>query len=113
MADDKYPTNAYILAAEFNVGSNCHTSLESYLFGKPTINWRPDKKESYFTYKAINAVSKGILDYRELEKICNEWFLKNKKFKNKITVKKKRYSITKLKILTNTQRIFKKNISIK
>ena len=108
MADDKYPTNAYILAAEFNVGSNCHTSLESYLFGKPTINWRPDKKESYFTYKAINAVSKGILDYRELEKICNEWFLENKKFKNKITVKKKRYSITKLKILTNTQRIFKK-----
>ena len=45
MADDKYPTNAYILAAEFNVGSNCHTSLESYLFGKPTINWRPDKKK--------------------------------------------------------------------
>ena len=34
--------------------------------------------------------------------------LKNKKFKNKITVKKKRYSITKLKILTNIQRIFKK-----
>jgi len=90
IADDKYPTNAYILAAEFNVGSNCHTSLESYLFSKPTINWLPDKKESYLTYQAIKAVSKEILNYKELEKICNEWFLKNKKFKNKITVEKKK-----------------------
>ena len=28
--DDKYPTNAYLIAAEFSIGSNCHTSLESF-----------------------------------------------------------------------------------
>ena len=44
MADDKYPTNAYILAAEFNVGSNCHTSL-NLIYLQLTINWRPDKKK--------------------------------------------------------------------
>ena len=27
LADNNYSTNSYILAAEFNVGSNCHTSL--------------------------------------------------------------------------------------
>ena len=76
--DDKYPTNAYLIAAEFSIGSNCHTSLESFFFDKPTINWRASKKDSYLTSKVIRAVSKEVLNQKEMEKICKDWFFEKK-----------------------------------
>ena len=80
LADNNYSTNSYILAAEFNVGSNCHTSLESYLFGKSTLNLRPGRKEGLVISELIRAVSgKDILDVKELEKIIVNWFIKKKK----------------------------------
>ena len=87
--NDHLPTNAYLIASEFNVGSNCHTSLESYLFDKPTINWRASKKDSHVISKIIRAVSKEVLNQDELEKICKNWFLKKKKFINNLTVAEK------------------------
>ncbi len=89
-ANDQFPTNAYLIASEFNVGSNCHTSLESYLFDKPTINWRPSKKDNYLTSKIVRAVSKEVINQNELEKICKNWFLKKKKFKNNLTKAEKK-----------------------
>ncbi len=80
LADNKYSTNSYILAAEFNVGSNCHTSLESYFFGKSTVNLRPSYKDGAVISDVIRAVSgKEVLNVRELEKIIVDWFLKKKK----------------------------------
>lgn len=88
--DDKYPTNAYLIAAEFSIGSNCHTSLESFFFEKPTINWRASKQDSYLTSKVIRAVSKELLDQKELENVCKDWFFRKKKFKNNLTISKKK-----------------------
>ena len=88
--DDKYPTNAYLIAAEFSIGSNCHTSLESFFFDKPTINWRASKKDSYLTSKVIRAVSKEVLNQKEMEKICKDWFFEKKKFKNNLTLSNKK-----------------------
>jgi len=88
LADNKFTTNSYILASEFNIGSNCHTSLESYLSNKPTINLRPSKKDGYIVSDLIRAVSgKEVLKPIELEKIIVDWFIKNKKFKNKLKKK--------------------------
>ncbi len=84
--NDKLSTNAYLLASEFSVASNCHTSLEAYLFDKPTINWRTSTKDSYVTSKIIRAVSKEILTQKELEKIIYDWYIKNRKFKNTLTI---------------------------
>ncbi len=91
LADNNYSTNSYILASEFNVGSNCHTSLESYLFGKSTLNLRPGRKEGLVISELIRAVSgKDILDVKELEKIIVDWFIKKKRFKNNLTSKDKK-----------------------
>lgn len=81
--DDKFSTNALIYASEFNVSSNCHTALESYLAGKPTVNIRSDVKNSQVTSKLIRAISgKEVLHISELDKIILDWFKNNKKFKN-------------------------------
>jgi surface carbohydrate biosynthesis protein len=104
LADNSYSTNSYILASEFNVGSNCHTSLESYLCNKPTINMRPSKNDGYVISDLIRAVSgKEILKKNEFEKIIVNWFFKNKKFNNKLNKKE-------LKILNyNIQNIKKES----
>ena len=104
LVDNTYQTNSYILAAEFNVGSNCHTSLESFLLNKPTINMRPSKKDGYVISDLIRAVSgKEVLKINELEKIIVNWFFKKKKFSNKLNKKE-------LKILNfNIQNIKKES----
>ena len=105
LADEIFTTNSYIMASEFNVGSNCHTSLESYLCNKPTINLRPSKKDGYIINKLIRAVSgKEVLEVKELEKIIVNWFFKSKKFNNKITKKN-------LKILNYNIKNVKKDAS--
>ncbi len=79
------------MAAEFNVGSNCHTSLESYLFGKSTLNLRPSRKDGIIISELIRAVSgKDILDVKELEKVIVDWFIKKRKFKNNLNSKDKK-----------------------
>ena len=104
LVDNTYQTNSYILAAEFNVGSNCHTTLESYLCNKPSINMRPSKKDGYVISDLIRAVSgKEVLKINELEKIIVNWFFKKKKFSNKLNKKE-------LKILNfNIQNIKKES----
>ena len=88
LVDNTYQTNSFILAAEFNVGSNCHTSLESFLLNKPTINIRACKSDGYVISELIRSVSgKEILKIKELEKIIVDWFKKGKKFKNNLTSK--------------------------
>ena len=112
LADDKYSTNSYILAAEFNVGSNCHTSLESYLFGKSTLNLRPSKKDGIVISDLIRAViGKEVLNIQELEKIIVNWFIKNKKFKNNLAPKDKKilnFNIT--NISKDMSYYFKRNV---
>ena len=101
LADDKYLTNSYIISSEFNVGSNCHTSLESYLANKPTINLRPANKDGLIISKLIRAISTvEILDIKKLEKIIKDWFINKKKFKIKLTKKQKKilnYNIENIK----------------
>ena len=113
LADNKYSTNSYILAAEFNVGSNCHTSLESYLFGKSTLNLRPSRKDGIIISDLIRAVSgKEVLDVKELEKVIVNWFIKKKKFQNNLNSKDKKilnFNITNTS--KNMSYFFKKNIS--
>ena len=90
LADQKFNTNSYLLASEFNVGSNCHTSLESYLCEKPTINIRANKKDNIQISKLIRTVSgKEVLHMKELEKIISDWFNKNKKFRNELSKREK------------------------
>ena len=88
LASDKYPTNSYLIASELNVGSNCHTSLESYLAGKPSINLRAKNKDSIYVSKLIRAVSsKDILRIEQLDRIIRDWFHKKIKFTKKIPKK--------------------------
>ena len=90
LGDKKFSTNSYILASEFNIGSNCHTSLESFLCNKPTINIRADKKDSIIISEVIRAVSsEEVLEITELDKLIKSWFTKKKKFSNKLTKKNK------------------------
>ena len=90
LVDTNYSTNAYILASEFNLGSNCHTSLESYLCNKPTINIRASKKESIVTSEVIRAISsKEVLEVKELDELIKNWFIKKKKFSKIISKKNK------------------------
>ncbi len=90
LADRNYSTNAYILASEFNIGSNCHTSLESFLCNKPTVNIRASKKESMVISEVIRAISsKEVLQVEQLNTLIKKWFKKNKKFSMKLTKKKR------------------------
>ena len=88
LADKNYSTNGYILASEFNIGSNCHTSLESFLSNKPTINIRASKKESIVISEVIRAVSsKEVLEVKELDQLIKNWVIKKKKFSKVLTNK--------------------------
>ena len=90
LASEEFSTNSYLIASEFNVASNCHTTLESYILGKPSINLRAKKKDSIYVSKLIRAVaSKDILNIEQLDKLIREWFYKKKKFSFKLPKKKK------------------------
>ena len=90
LGDRNYSTNAYILASEFNIGSNCHTSLESYLCNKPTINLRASKKESLVISDVIRAVStKEVLEIKELDALINRWIVQKKIFVKNLSKKNK------------------------
>lgn len=89
LASDKYLTNSYLIASELNVGSNCHTSLESYILGKHSINLRARKNDSIYVSKLIRAVaSKDILKVKQLDKLISNWYYKNIKFTNKLSKKR-------------------------
>jgi len=89
LASEEFLTNSYLIASEFTVGSNCHTTLESYILGKPSINLRAKKKDSIFVSKLIRAVaSKDILNIEQLDRIIRDWFYKKKKFTYKLAKKR-------------------------
>lgn len=89
LASDEYATNSYLMASEINLGTNCHTTLESYIMGKPSINLRAKKKDSIYVSKLIRSVaSKDILSIEQLNRLIKNWFYKNKKFTYKLSKKK-------------------------
>ena len=89
LASDEYSTNSYLMASQINLGTNCHTTLESYIMGKPSINLRAKKKDSIYVSKLIRVVaSKDILRIDQLDRLIRDWFYKKKKFSYKLTKKK-------------------------
>ena len=91
LADEKFKTNSYLLASEFNVGTNCHTAIESFIAEKPTVNFRAQKKDSINVSKLIRSISgKDILNISELDKIIINWFNKGIRFRNKLSKKEKK-----------------------
>ena len=90
LADSKFSTNAYLLACEFSVSSNCTTAVESFFLEKPSVNLRARDEDGLATSSLIREISsKEILDIKELEKIIVEWFYENKKFSTIYTKKLK------------------------
>ena len=86
LADSKFSTNAYLLACEFSVSSNCTTAIESFFLEKPSVNLRARDEDGLATSSLIREISsKEILDVKELEKIILEWFYDNKKFSTNLT----------------------------
>ncbi len=76
LGDKNFSTNAYILASEFNIGSNCHTSLESFLLNKPTVNMRASINESMVISEVIRAISTEVLEIKELDELIKDWISK-------------------------------------
>lgn len=90
LADAKFSTNAYLLACEFSVSSNCTTAIESFFLEKPSVNLRARDEDGLATSSLIREISsKEILDVKELEKIIVEWFYENNKFSTIYTKKLK------------------------
>ena len=90
LTDTKLSTNAYLLACEFSVSSNCTTAVESFFLEKPSVNLRARDEDGLATSSLIREISsKEILDIKELEKIIVEWFYENKKFSTIYTKKLK------------------------
>ena len=59
IAEDKMSTNSWILASEFIVSTNCHTTLDAYLLQKPAINFLPIK-ENYVEQPFFSKISTEI-----------------------------------------------------
>ena len=86
IADTKITTNAYLLASEFSIASNCTTAIESVFLDKPTVNFRAREKDGMATCELVRAVSsKEVLDAKELERVIVDWFYEDKKFFTKLT----------------------------
>lgn len=102
IADNKFTTNSYLLASEINISTNSHTSLESFMANKISINWRIVKDE-VLDSDLIVAISKNIDTTKELEDIIIDWF-KNKKFikeLNKLELDILNYNIENIKFNTS------------
>lgn len=84
IAEDKMSTNSWILASEFIVSTNCHTTLDAYLLQKPAINFLPIK-ENYVEQPFFSKISTEINHQEELSNLINDWFLNKNKFSNIIT----------------------------
>tara|TARA_Y100001970_G_scaffold86634_1_gene109267 strand:+ start:564 stop:1913 length:1350 start_codon:yes stop_codon:yes gene_type:complete len=79
---DDYNTNSWILASDFNISSNCTTSMESAFLEKKTINF-VTKKDELIEIKAFEKISKEVNTNQELIKVIEDWMIKNNHFECK------------------------------
>ena len=77
-----YNTNSWILASEFNISSNCTTSMESAFLKKKTINFVP-RKDELIEIKAFKNICKEVNTNHDLIKIIEDLVLKNNHFECK------------------------------
>lgn len=84
VAEDKMSTNSWILASEFIISTNCHTTLDAYLLQKPAINFLPIK-ENYVEQLFFSKISTEINHQEKLSDLINDWFLNKNRFSSNIT----------------------------
>ena len=107
---DEVDTNAYILACDFLIQSNCTTSLEAYQLNKFSINYLPFSKKEV-EYDIPKIVSKNIYNEKELVNFINNYREKKKSLErrelNDLEKEKLNYAIFNLYNLESSNSIIK------